>query len=312
MKYDNLTIRQKVLECLKTNYRLSIDSVAFIPVGEESYCYLIVDRSQNKFFAKYCTKTDIIKNIDLVNELLLQLKHYDFVVPPIRVGKDTSFSILGGKVCLYPYIEGKVVNIGNDRFDQKLVSRLLDIILKIHSSTNVVKVDLPREDFNNDFLKELELLIKLAKSKDIDLDVKNLLKSNEGLIRKVIEQHTLLGEKYKNVKLDFVLTHGDITGLNIIISDNNLKLVDWDGAMFAPAERDINFFSDNPYFSIDEYLKRMNKNQYDPQLRKYYGQQWSLGSIIGNFETLISTKKMTEADKGRCIQEINQYLSYYK
>lgn len=311
MKYDNPKIKQGVIKILKSNYNLSITSLKFIPVGEESYCYLVVDKNQNKFFAKFCESLSVVKNIDLVNKLLLQLKHLNFVVPPVEVSGKTSFPFLGGKVYVYPYVEGRVVNISNTRFDQKLVLRLLDIMVKIHSSTDKITVNLPRENFDNNFRAEIEQLVKRSQSNNISPEIKSLLETNLNLIREIIKKHTLLGKKYKEEKLDFVLTHGDITGLNIIISDDNLKLTDWDGVMFAPAERDINFFFDNPHFSIDAYLKKMNKNHYEPRLIEYYGQQWALGSIIGNFNKLISSE-MNESDKAECIEEISEYLDYFK
>ena len=108
------------------------------------------------------------------------------------------------------------------------------------------------------------------------------------------------GSKYKVNPPEFVLTHGDVTGLNIIKIGGGLKLVDWDGAMFAPKERDYIFFNGNPYFSTP----------HDTELREYYTDTWALDSIIGNFESLLSDGS-EKADKNDYIEEIKLYLSYY-
>ena len=305
MKYENEAVKRNILSSLKNDYHFDLNSITFIPVGEESYCYAVTDKQKDKFFVKYCEKPLIIKNIDVVNQLLAELSNFNFVVAPIQINGQTSFDILQGKIYVYPYIEGQVMNVPNEQFDPGLVSDLLNVVVKIHSAS--VTADLPKETFDNNFLAGLEEV----KLQIHDKDTQKLMEENEPLVRKLIEQHTILGEKYKQSKPDFVLTHGDITGLNIIKTSLGIKLTDWDGAMFAPAERDLNFLYDIPHFSIDEYLRLMHKNKIDPELREYYGQQWSLDSIIDNFRKLTNSK-ITKEEKTESIEEIEQYTGYYK
>ena len=138
-------------------------------------------------------------------------------------------------------------------------------------------------------------------------EVASILESNEILIRKLITEHTKLGDFYKNNKPNLVLTHGDITGRNIILAEDSLKLVDWDGALISPPERDLNFLLDNPYFAVDKYLRKMGMDRYDPKLKEYYGQQWALGSTIGNLENLLKMD-LTPEDQAEYIDEAKEYL----
>ncbi|HEV7424692.1 MAG TPA: phosphotransferase, partial [Candidatus Paceibacterota bacterium] len=117
------------------------------------------------------------------------------------------------------------------------------------------------------------------------------------------------GKKYYEAKTEFVLTHGDITGLNVILSKEGLKLIDWDGAMFAPFEKDLIFLLDNSHFPLDEYLKKMYKKTYNKELINYYGQQWSINTIMDNFEKLLS-ENINEKEKLESILEIEKYLGY--
>lgn len=309
MKYDNNSIRQKVFSAVEKNYSLKIATFEFIPVGEDSYAYILQDSSDNKYFVKYSDASFVVTNIDTVNNLLQELRHFDFVVPPIQVDGKNSFPVSEGRVYVYPYLEGQVIHMGNDKFDRDLVSKLTNIIVKIHLATDSVSIDLPREDFTNLFKERLDILAK--KLVNGDSEVKNLFKDNESVIREVIQQHTDLGQKYKKQKPDLVLTHGDVTGLNIIVNNDGIKLVDWDEAMFAPKERDLNFLYDNPYFSLEEYLQKAGKSNFDPDLKKYYGQKWALNSILGNFENLLETGSSDE-DKKEYIEEIEEYLNYYR
>src|SRR3989344_1392067 len=252
MKHDSQNTKRSIIDGLKKHYGITLNSIDFKPVGEESYSYLATGTNNQKYFVKYCEKTNVTKNIDLVNQLLVQLKDFYFVVPPIDVKGKTSFSILTGKIYVYPYIDGEIITIGNEKFEKDLVDKLLNIMVKIHSSKDKITVKLPVEDFNNDFLTDFEKLLILQTDRGARLNTEavSILKSNEALIRKLINTHTKLEEYYKKDKPYLVLTHGDITGRNIILSEDGLKLVDWDGAMIAPSERDLNFLLDNPHFSV--------------------------------------------------------------
>lgn len=312
MKYDNQNIKQSVVGGLKKYYGIDTNSIVFKPVGEESYSYLAIDKNGEQYFVKYCEKENVTKNIDLVNQLLVQLKEFDFIVPPIEAIGKTSFTVLSGKIYVYPYIDGEIVTIGNEKFEKELVDKLLDIMVKIHSSKDKITVNLPIELFENNFDSDFEKLLALLNDKKnkVDSEVVSVLKTNENLICKLISEHTKLGEYYKNNKPSFVLTHGDITGRNIILVKDSLKLVDWDGAMIAPSERDLNFLLDNSHFSVNEYLNKMGKDSCDPKLKEYYGQQWALGNIIGNLENLL-TMKLVPEDRAEYLEEAKEYIGYY-
>lgn len=69
--------------------------------------------------------------------------------------------------------------------------------------------------------------------------------------------------------------------------------------------------SDNQHFDVDRYLQLTRRTRYYPELTAYYGQEWSLNSIIGNFESLLRADKC-KGNKRDYIAEINRYLNYYR
>ncbi len=311
MKYNDLRIQNEVLRALHKHYSFTISSTEFIPVGEESLAYKMITTTGERFFVKYCNRKHFIEDISKVNHLLLQLQYLDFVVPPIASSGRTEFEVKNGKVSIYPYIDGSVVDRSNDKFDKELVEKLTTVMAAIHNTTPSISPPLPKENFTNSFTQRLEQILKDTKSGKFEEEVRNLLEQNLRIIEKIINTHNAIADKYRKEKPTFVLTHGDITGLNIIISHFGLKLTDWDDAMFAPAERDINFFVDNPHFSLEKYKTLTGLKEYQPVLREYYGQKWALDSIIGNFESIVKDEK-SKSDKSEYIEEIKQYLNFYK
>ncbi|HEV7424698.1 MAG TPA: hypothetical protein VGO21_05970, partial [Candidatus Paceibacterota bacterium] len=193
MQYDNKIINSETLKILNKNYKLSIDFLSLIPIGEESYCYLGIEESGKKFFAKYCEKLEIIKNIESINNLLLELKNLDFIVSPLEAQGRTVFPVLKGKVYVYPYIEGEVMDMPNEQFNKDLVSKLMGIMVKIHSLGSTVKKNLPREDFVNNFFEKFQQLKKTFKNSLSGEDSKQLFTEKEKIISQLIENHTNLG-----------------------------------------------------------------------------------------------------------------------
>jgi len=312
MKYNDTTIEKNVLNALKHIYGSNITTSTFIPVGEESYTFLITLNDGNQYFVKYCDKQNIIKFIDKVNALLLEFKSFDFVVPPIETDGQTSFNDENGKMSVYPYIEGSVISMGNEKFDKKLVDTLTEILASIHSVKPKVLADFPKENFENDYIQRLEQILTGKNNGKLDRKSVALLENNEKLIRSMIEKQNQVASNYKQKRPELVLTHGDVTGLNIIVTnEGNIKLVDWDGAMLAPPERDLNFLFDNPNFSLDKYTQLSGNKHFDLQMKEYYGKQWALDSIIGNFESLVRGSK-SKVDDSEYLVEIEEYLGYYK
>ena len=305
MKHNDQTIQDKITQLVKESFDLTVESIEFIPVGEESYVYKLI-ASSGVFFVKFCEKTTIVQNIDVVNSLLVELDYLDFVIPPVKSKQGYSVPLNEGKVYIYPFIEGNIVTISNSDWDPDFVNTMIKIMADIHSAKNV-RVKLPVESFTNNYESRLSTLT----SANFDEDVSNLLNKNLNLIQELIGKHNGLAKKYKNTQNRFVLTHGDITGLNVIKTEKGIKLVDWDGAMFAPPERDINFFSDNTHFSLQFYSKLTGLTDFKEELQDYYGQSWSLDCIIQNFESL-RDGGASKSDKGEYVEEIEEYLGYYK
>jgi len=309
MKYDNPTIKQAVGTSIRNNYGFDIKRMVFIPVGEESYAYKAIASNGKAYFAKYCGKPNIVKTINQVNSFLVEIVNKKYVVPPIVSNGNFSFELLEGRVYVYPYVEGEILTIPNEEFGKSLVNEITNIMADVHNiDINTVNTILPVEKFDTKtFIDSYKLLGKPPKAEVQNKVFKELWKKYHKGLGNYINDYVSQGQKYQKNLPNMVITHGDITGRNIILSEKGMMLVDWDGITLAPREKDLIFYLDNPNFSIDSYLKLIRQASYQPELAKYYGQRWAIESILDNFEKLSNAGTADELVK-EYVDEIENYI----
>lgn len=305
MKKTNYNVENQIKELLKQN-GVKIKNMTFVPIGEESYGYKVETQDQI-LFAKYSLNPDVNKGISIVNSLLLEVSDLPFVVPPKQINGTTEFDLPMGKLYFYPFIDGVVVNTPNENFSNKLLQEISGIMVQIHKRTPSIKTNVEKENFEDVWMQRFNNLpIKNVK----DNWLETLYSKNMDKIKTVIEQHIDMGNKLKTTKLDFVLSHGDITGLNIIQTEAGLKLLDWDGVLMAPKERDLNFFLDVPNFPLRDYLFKTSYDSVNKDAAKYYGYRWAIESIIVNFQRLFNYREDFGEQK-QLVKEIEYYISSF-
>lgn len=309
MKHDNSKIKQALEKSLSINYQIKAVSTDFIPVGEESYAYKVTASSGKVFFVKYCWKPNIIKTINQVNSFLVGVANKKYVVPPIVSNCNFSFETLEGRMYVYPYIEGDILTIPNEEFGKPLVNEITNIIADVHNiNINRITTPLPIERFDTKtFIDSYESLVKLTRVQGQNEVFKKLWEKYHERLNNYISNYASQGNNYQKEPPNMVVTHGDITGRNIILAEGGMKLVDWDGVMIAPRERDLIFYLDNPNFAVKNYLHLTQQESYCQDVARYYGQRWAIESILDNFEKLYSAKTKEESVE-EYIDEIENYM----
>lgn len=259
-----------------------IKSITFIPLGEESFGWK-VNTPEQTLFLKYCTQQRILDNLPKINKLLLELKDFDFVVPPVLLNGKTELPFKEGYIYAYPFIQGEVYTIKNDDFDKGVVDTLTKIMGEIHK-VDISRIDIPRESFKYNFK---ELYTQILQDIEKGMAVPEVSLNDLEKLRIIISDFDRTSEYYRNNPPNMVLTHGDITARNILRTGNgDIKLLDWDEAKIAPKEKDINFLYDNPNFKFEEYQTITKSEDFVADLRKYYGDLWALESILVNIQRL--------------------------
>jgi thiamine kinase-like enzyme len=308
MKQNNPAIQKAVRTCLENIYGLSVSSLSFIPQGRESYVYRVDTKEGTSYLVKYNYKQADIRQVEIVNTLLSRISYFPFVVPPVSIGSQTSARVLDGIVTVFPFIEGNAIEMGNDKFDEDLVSRITEMLADIHTWQPSRDLTIPTESFTSEYSRMMDYIEKHISKKDPFF---SLFQTNRQKIQRIIDRYQSLETKYAHNKPKFVLTHGDVTGLNFIVLDDSITLIDWDDAMLAPPERDLMFIQDNKHFDAGLY-KRKTGHAMNLELVKYYQLRWSLDSIVGNFDVLVQHPGLDDDDKQESLREIEEYLGYYE
>lgn len=281
MQTVNSQLEIELKDFLKS-ININIKGITFIPLGEESFGWKIVTDEQT-LFLKYCTQERILKNLSKINKLLLSLANFDFIVAPVLLNGKTEHPFKDGYIYAYPFMEGEVYTIRNDEFNKELVDNLTKVMGEIHN-VSINKLDIPKEKFDYKFREQYENILQdISNGKTVP----EVSSSDLEKLERVISDFDIKSQYYQQNCPQMVLTHGDITARNILLTkEKSIKLLDWDEAMIGPKEKDINFLYDNINFDFKYYQSITNSEDFIPDLGKYYREVWDLESILANIQRL--------------------------
>lgn len=171
------------------------------------------------------------------------------VVAPLAT-RDGAFStrFQGLTAILYPHVEGRSgweasLSPGQWR-------RLGEALRGLHDATLPEELarDLPRECYAPVWrdavlarLDDLEVSA-LARQGASAARLAELLVGEKREIRDVVARAAALAESLAEAPPPLCLCHGDIHAGNVLVDGEHLHLVDWDGLVWAPRERDLMFF----------------------------------------------------------------------
>lgn len=235
---------------LSENYGFIINQINPASRGMDGETW-IVTTSTDKFFIKInysgVNNKNFIKSLNAIE--LLNKKNVGNINEIIKTKNNKNYIKFKNKILVvFKYIDGKI----DYNYPYLKLMKLLVNIYKVN-----VKFGIPRENFRiNKLLKRLNNnLLKAQKFYELN----NVLSNYQINIQKYVKE---LKKYYKKIdkKSLKVVTHGDDC-VNIMVG-NDVSLVDWDGILLAPIERDCWFFMDYKYKikNINNLLKNNNIN----------------------------------------------------
>ena len=289
MKVDNTFNKTELLEHLKTAYELPLQTLTFFPEGEDSYGYIAVSETGEKYFVK--------ASMCVLNSRLKAAYHLRYrgsvksVVAPLET-QDGLLSIAWQdfQVALFPFIEGKsrwdLWKVGKDFTDTQL-SQTAALLATIHNCTDSVDLAyLSIAEYNLPLREELYVVLEapreISPQNGYQQQLLDAIADYRSNIFQTLERYDNLGRLAAARQTPFVITHGDPTPGNLIIdAENRLHIIDWDGVCLGPPEKDLVSFTGERFeVVLESYLtERRNGAALHADIFGFYIYEWTLNEI---------------------------------
>lgn len=302
---------------LKDHY--GIDRVNILPQrgGWSALAYKVFDGRHTYFLKAYeKSRASTPKWTALIDEyvpILLWLLDHSALkgmlpVPIPTTNGDYKCEDKDGIYLLYEYIEGET--IGDRTLTQEQARQLSEIISELHlyGEEIPVKTDAIKEDFDVPFLQSLRNILDKSYN-TIPADVAEAIHPYIEQMKGLMDTVEKLSLDLKNSHLRMALCHTDLHYWNLMQSEQQLILIDWEGLRLAPVEADLMFLVNKPYF--DELMRIYRKHHgpfeiHSDALRFYQGRR-KLEDIWEWIEQLLFDKQ-DEIDRADILNSLQQQL----
>jgi spectinomycin phosphotransferase len=236
---------ERLIACLRKDYTLPVEQLAFLPLGADvdTAVYRAVSGEGIPYFVKL--RRGALDEMAVLVPRLLRDLGIDQVIAPIAASSGSLWTRLEDfTVVLYPFVDGEN---GFDRnlSDEQWIS-LGAALSRMHAARlpDEVAARLPRETYSThwrEMVAEFQARVERDKFGDpAAARLAELLRANRDTVSRLVTRAGQLGEAVRNSPLDMVLTHGDIHAGNVLIDPaGTLYVVDWDTLAIAPKERDL-------------------------------------------------------------------------
>ncbi len=197
--------------------------------------------------------------------MLLELSHkleaihqLTFSLPPLLTQKEELFITLAGlRGALFPFLDGVCSSSSITLVD---LERLGEQFGRLHGLPPDAGIRLAAEDFGIEegarFDRAIEKILtrrtsatnSAAGAAKVREQLKIVKEASRELTR--LRENALLSQQY------FVITHGDAHPANMLREGSgNIRLIDWDLAIRAPAERDLFMFRGRDTLRFEAFYK---------------------------------------------------------
>jgi spectinomycin phosphotransferase len=237
-----------VTSAVQTHYGMSIDSLTFLPIGNDSATWVYrVQTSDGRIFFLKIRSAEGFRPASLAVPALLRDHGLDHIISPVpTLANKMSAELNNFTVILYPFING---NVGaHTGLSQQNWQTFGALVRRIHSCQlpHELLQLVPQETFipnRRSLFTELETYIaKQVYKDDIERKTAAFWDAKGDEIRLVADLAAVLGQRLRRQSNQKVLCHADMHTWNILLDhDQHLWLIDWDEVILALKERDLMF-----------------------------------------------------------------------
>jgi spectinomycin phosphotransferase len=233
---------------LEHSYGVRPVSITFLPIGHDlqAFVYQVVTNDRTSFFLKI--------RAGAVNEAALDVPHalidrgIDNILAPITTRAGGLWCPLDADhtVVLYPFIHGQDAMTIGLKSDQ--MREFGATLRAVHDSGMADRFrDLLRvEDFSLPSAALVRDILALTGDATFESPaatrLAGFLRDNATRVHELLARAEEIGRGLQSQPFEPVLCHADIHAANILVGDDGrIWLIDWDGPLIAPRERDLFF-----------------------------------------------------------------------
>ena len=288
-----------IISNLHAEYDLHIAAMTFLPLGADmgTAVYRVTTMDGRAYFLKLRKGFD---EITVTVPLFLKSQGIQEIIAPFETQSNQGWADFGErKMILYPFIKGK------NGFELEVSDshkRTLGAALKRIHTVKIpleLKRVIPQETFTPQWrerMKDLQRQVKNSTFSDpTAAKLANFIQSMHNEISRLIKRTEELASELQSLSHELILCHTDIHGANILITKNQLYIVDWDNPLLAPKERDLMFVGggiDNLWESErDEsvFYEGYGKVNIDLTVMAYYRYERVIEDLVAYGDQLLLT-----------------------
>ena len=274
---------EKIINCLQTEYGLSVEKIAFLPLGADlnTAVYRVVTNDETVYFLKL-RRGEFDEATVAVPKYLSDLGIKQ-IIPSLTTQTGQLWASLAPfKVILYPYVEG---HNGFERnlSDQQWVE-FGAALKRFHTADipSAITSSIQREKFSPQWRDTVKMFLERIEAETFDepvaVEMAAFLKIKGDETLELVKRAERFAQMLREQPPEFILCHADIHAWNLLIDDNDaFYMVDWDTLIFAPKERDLMFvgggLGGNGHTPREEealFYQGYGQTQIDPIAMAYY------------------------------------------
>jgi spectinomycin phosphotransferase len=238
----------------------------------------------------------------------------EFVVAQISDRDGRRLRRIGRRyaVRVEPVVPGQAGAFGEHPPDDR--RRVATLVARVHAASDRVPAGLPQV---------ADLRIPSRASLDVALaegdrpwspgpwaePARALLAARAEEMAERLADHDAVAARVLETRSGWVVTHGEPHGGNVIHDPSGgLHLIDWDTAMIAPRERDLQMVLDEDLTGWDEYRAAAGPVDLDREALGLYRRLWALADIA-SFVTTLRRPHMDTTDMRHAYEALVYYLA---
>lgn len=304
---------EKIIAALNQNYSIQANHLEFLPIGNDASAFSYRVETQNGDLHFLKLKRNLSNLAGLFVPRFLNDHEIEQVVAPLPtktqrlIVEIEEFSLI-----LYPFITGKeAMKVGMTDAQWTEFGSTLKRIHTTHLTENMLQI-VRRESFIPKWGSLVKALHQQVNAQNYDDPYQKQLallwKKNNETIQTVMERTEQMGRCLQQAEPEFFLCHADIHTANILITpQQHMFIVDWDGALLAPRERDLMFVLELKEENL--FFKGYGSVQINPLALAYYRYEWCVQEFADYGERVFL---MTDAGENTKRDAVEKFMELFE